>query len=101
SPTSPVTDADRYGDGRSNSVSRREEMEGGRGRPTAEIDAMCIELVGKAIGDEKYLRRLKIPEAYWPLISNSWHDDQLSLYGRLDLCFDGRNPAKLLEYNAD
>ncbi len=48
-----------------------------------------------------YLRRLKIPEAYWPLISDSWHDDQLSLYGRLDLCFDGSSPAKLLEYNAD
>ena len=45
--------------------------------------------------------RLKIPEAFWPLISESWHRDDASLYGRLDLSFDGRGPAKLLEYNAD
>ena len=69
--------------------------------PTGEIDAMCLELVGKAVADEEYLKRLKIPEAYWPLISGSWHGDQPSLYGRLDLCFDGKHPAKLLEYNAD
>jgi glutathionylspermidine synthase len=62
---------------------------------------MCLELVGRAVDDEKLLRRLKIPEAYWPLIADSWHGDQFSLYGRLDLCFDGSNPAKLLEYNAD
>jgi glutathionylspermidine synthase len=62
---------------------------------------MCLELVGRAIGDERYLRRLKIPEAFWPLISESWHRDEASLYGRFDLSFDGRGPAKLLEYNAD
>ena len=36
--------------------------------PTGEIDAMCLELVGRAVDDEKYLRRFKIPEAFWPLI---------------------------------
>jgi len=69
--------------------------------PTAEIDAMCIELVASAIDDEEYLRRLKIPEAFWPLISESWHRDEASLYGRIDFSFDGSGPAKLLEYNAD
>ena len=68
---------------------------------TADIDAMCLELVGRAIDDEKYLQRLKIPQAFWPLISESWHRDDLSLYGRLDFSFDGSGPAKLLEYNAD
>ena len=34
-------------------------------------------------------------------MSDSWHRDDASLYGRLDLSFDGRGPAKLLEYNAD
>jgi glutathionylspermidine synthase len=94
-------DGERYWDERAYYAFTLDEIERGIETPTAEIDAMCIELVGKAVGDEKYLRRLKIPEAYWPLIADSWHDDQLSLYGRLDLCFDGRNPAKLLEYNAD
>ena len=62
---------------------------------------MCLELVGRAIKDEKYLRRLKIPEAFWPLLSESWRRRDASLYGRLDLSYDGWSPAKLLEYNAD
>src|SRR6478672_12561096 len=53
------------------------------------------------IDGERYLGRLKIPQTFWPLISASWHNDEASLYGRLDLSFDGRGPAKLLEYNAD
>src|SRR4029079_12625565 len=69
--------------------------------PTGEIDAMCLELAGRVIGDERHLRRLKIPEAFWSLIAESWARDDRSLYGRLDLSFDGRGPAKLLEYNAD
>ena len=43
---------------------------------------------------KNYLRRLKIPEAFWPLISESWHRDDGSLYGRLDLSFDGARPGK-------
>jgi glutathionylspermidine synthase len=94
-------DGKRYWDERAYYAFTLDEIESQIEAPTAEIDAMCLELVGRAIDDESYLQRLKIPEAYWPLISDSWHDDQLSLYGRLDLCFDGRGPAKLLEYNAD
>ena len=78
-----------------------EEIEQKIEAPTAEIDAMCLELIGRTIHDEEYLERLKIPEAAWPLIAASWERDDSSLYGRLDLSFDGRGPAKLLEYNAD
>ena len=94
-------DGERYWDERAYYAFTLEEIERQIETPTGEIDAMCLELVGKAIDDEEYLRRLRIPETYWTLISDSWHDDQLSLYGRLDLCYDGKNPAKLLEYNAD
>jgi glutathionylspermidine synthase len=94
-------DGERYWDERGYYAFTLDEIERQIEAPTAEIDAMCLELVGRAIDDEKYLRRLKIPEAFWPLISESWHRDELSLYGRLDLSFDGRGPAKLLEYNAD
>ena len=94
-------DGELYWDERAYYAFTLEEIERQIEAPTGEIDAMCLELVGRAVDDEKYLRRLKIPEAYWPLISDSWHGDQFSLYGRLDLCFDGSNPAKLLEYNAD
>ena len=94
-------DGERYWDERAYYAFTLDEIERQIEAPTGEIDAMCLELVGRAIADEKYLRALKIPEAYWPLIRDSWHRDELSLYGRLDLSFDGRSPAKLLEYNAD
>jgi glutathionylspermidine synthase len=94
-------DGERYWDERAYYAFTLEEIERGIEGPTAEIDAMCLELVGRAIADEWYLKRLKIPEAFWVLISESWERDDPSLYGRLDLSFDGRGPAKLLEYNAD
>lgn len=94
-------DGERYWDERAYYAFTLDEIERQIEQPTAEIDAMCLELVGHAIDDEEYLSRLKLPEAFWPLISESWHRDDGSLYGRLDLSFDGRSPAKLLEYNAD
>jgi glutathionylspermidine synthase len=94
-------DGERYWDERAYYAFTLDEIERQIEAPTGEIDAMCLELAGRAIDDEEYLRRLKIPEAFWPLISESWHSNEASLYGRLDLCFDGHAPAKLLEYNAD
>jgi glutathionylspermidine synthase len=94
-------DGERYWDERACYAFTLDEIENQIEEPTAEIDAMCLELVACAIDDEEYLRRLKIPETFWPLISESWYRDEASLYGRLDLRFDGRGPAKLLEYNAD
>src|SRR6202166_4673782 len=94
-------DGERYWDERAYYAFTLDEIERQIEEPTAEIGAMCLELVGHAVDDEDYLGRLKIPEAFWPLISESWHRDDGSLYGRLDLSFDGHGPAKLLEYNAD
>jgi glutathionylspermidine synthase len=94
-------DGERYWDERAYYAFTLDEIERQIEEPTGEIDAMCLELVGRAIDNEEYLRRLKIPEAFWPLLAESWHRDEASLYGRLDLSFDGRGPAKLLEYNAD
>ena len=94
-------DGERYWDERAYYAFTLDQIEHQIEAPTGEIDAMCLELVGRAIDDEKHLRRLKIPDAFWPLISESWHRDEASLYGRLDLSFNGHGPAKLLEYNAD
>src|ERR1700732_1796262 len=94
-------DGERYWDERAYYAFTLDEIERQIEAPSAEIDTMCLELVAKAVDDEAMLRRLKIPEAAWPLISESWYGDESSLYGRLDLSFDGRGPAKLLEYNAD
>jgi len=94
-------DGERYWDERAYYAFSLDEIEDQIEAPSGEIDAMCLELVGNAVDDEDYLHRLKIPETFWPLISESWHRDEGSLYGRLDLSFDGRGAAKLLEYNAD
>jgi glutathionylspermidine synthase len=94
-------DGERYWDERAYYAFTLDQIERAIETPTGEIHAMCLELVGRTIDDERYLRRLKIPDAFWPLIAESWRRNEGSLYGRLDLSFDGRGAAKLLEYNAD
>lgn len=94
-------DGERYWDERAFYAFTLDEIECEIEAPTAEIEAMCLELVGRAVADEKYLRQLRLPETFWPLIRDSWQDDEASLYGRIDLSFTGSGPAKLLEYNAD
>src|ERR1700676_4577154 len=94
-------DGERYWDERAYYAFTLDESERQIEAPKTEITPMRLELVANAVDDEDTLRRLKIPEAFWPLISESWYRDEASLYGRLDLSFGGRGPAKLLEYNAD
>lgn len=69
--------------------------------PTATLEAMCGELVDRAIADEQIMKRLDIPERFWNFIAASRKRGDASLYGRFDLRYDGAAPAKLLEYNAD
>src|ERR1700686_1967825 len=90
-------DDERYWDERAYYAFTLDEIERQIEQPTGEIDAMCLKLVACAVDDEETLRRLKIPETFWPLIRESWYRDEASLYGRLDLRFDGRGPAKLRE----
>ncbi len=92
---------ERYWDERAFYAFTLNEIENLIEAPTGEIDAMCLELVGRVVNDGTLLDRLRIPQAFWPLIRDSWRRDEGSLYGRLDLSFDGLGPAKLLEYNAD
>ncbi len=69
--------------------------------PTGELNAMCRELIGHAIADDRTMKRLAIPQRFWNFIAASWKRHDHSLYGRFDLCYNGNGPAKLLEYNAD
>jgi glutathionylspermidine synthase len=94
-------DGERYWDERAYYAFELEEIERCIERATTEIDALCLELVNRAVDDERYLKRLKIPEAFWSFIAESWRRHDASLYGRLDLSFGAGGPAKLLEYNAD
>jgi glutathionylspermidine synthase len=67
---------------------------------TRELQRLCVEGAEKAIR-ENWRQRLFIPEAAWEAIIASWERDDLSLYGRFDLMWDGTGNPKLLEYNAD
>jgi len=69
--------------------------------PSAEIHAMCLDLVDRAVVDEAILKRLKIPELYWEHIRDSWLRGDRQLYGRMDFGYNGEGPAKFYEYNAD
>ena len=65
-----------------------------------DLHQMCIEAAQHVI-DHELFDQLGIPQAAVPYILNSWERDDFSLYGRFDLSYDGRNPPKMLEYNAD
>ena len=69
---------------------------------TGELEQMCLTLVDRAVksGGETYTR-MRIPEAAWTAIERSWNLAHKNLYGRFDLRFDGSDPPKLYEYNAD
>lgn len=69
--------------------------------PTAELHQMCLAAVDNVIRDEEWLDRFQIPALHREFILRSWQDNAPSLYSRLDLVYDGKSPAKLLENNAD
>ncbi|MBU1620766.1 MAG: glutathionylspermidine synthase family protein [Gammaproteobacteria bacterium] len=69
--------------------------------PTEELHQMALALVDDIIRDEEKLQQLAIPEKFWDFVAGSWRAKAPSLYGRLDLVYDGTGPAKLLELNYD
>ncbi|MBJ7483840.1 glutathionylspermidine synthase family protein [Brevundimonas sp.] len=77
------------------------EIEDGIEAPTAELHAMCLDLVDEAVKSERLMTQLDIPEAMRDYVAESWKRNDPSLYGRFDFAYDGTGPAKLYEYNAD
>ena len=67
---------------------------------TAEIERLCRTACTRAVAADRR-EMLGIPEAIWPTVVRSWEACEPSLFGRLDLQWDGSAPPKLLEYNAD
>jgi glutathionylspermidine synthase len=67
---------------------------------TYQLDEMCLEAVGQVI-EAGRLGEFDIPEPYHDWVARSWGEDEHTIYGRFDLCYDGTGPPKLLEYNAD
>lgn len=69
--------------------------------PTEELHGMAMSLVDDIAGNAEKLQQLGIPENFWNHIYNSWNNSEPHLYGRMDLVYDGKGPAKLLELNYD
>ncbi|MEH6469954.1 MAG: glutathionylspermidine synthase family protein [Halopseudomonas sp.] len=69
--------------------------------PTAEIHQMCLAVVDEVVRSDELMQRFQIPQPYWNRVAQSWQDREPSLYSRIDLAYDGVNPAKLYENNAD
>ena len=67
---------------------------------TNELHRLCLEVVQQVI-DRHLFARFRIPERCVPLILSSWEREDLSLYGRFDLFYDGQQPPRMYEYNAD
>jgi len=67
---------------------------------TAQLHGMLFEAACHAVQWGEHAR-LGIREEDWPRIAASLSEGDFSLYGRLDLAWDGVHPPKLLEYNAD
>ncbi|PQQ41860.1 hypothetical protein C6H65_06545 [Photorhabdus luminescens] len=79
------------------SLAQIEEIEA----TTAELHQMCLQVVEKVVDSEELLTKFQIPKHCWDFVRSSWITSQPSLYSRLDLVYDGKSPAKLLENNAD
>ncbi|OOS05390.1 Glutathionylspermidine synthase [Moraxella cuniculi DSM 21768] len=67
---------------------------------TNELHQMYLQAIAHVIKTGDYAM-LGINDDAAALIESSFRNQQFSLYGRFDLCFDGINPPKLYEYNAD
>jgi glutathionylspermidine synthase len=67
---------------------------------TNELERMTRDAVQYII-DNRLYAKFSIPDPAVALIERSWEEEPPSLYGRFDLMYDGSNPPKLLEYNAD
>jgi len=78
-----------------------EEIERDIEGPTEALEQLCFAFIERALDHEEILTKLAIPAEHWDYIRHSWQGGERNLYGRLDLAYDGRGPAKLLEYNAD
>jgi len=69
-------------------------------RAAAELQAMCLKAIEHVLERGRF-REYAIPPAMVPVIRESWERDEVGLYGRFDLAYDGQGFPRLLEYNAD
>ena len=94
-------DGERYWDERAYYAFDLRQVEDDIEDPTAELHAMAMDLAAEAAGSQELMERLAIPDGARDQVAASWQRRDPHLYGRIDLAYDGRGPAKLYEYNYD
>ncbi|MBB5878538.1 glutathionylspermidine synthase family protein [Xanthomonas sp. 3498] len=94
-------DGQRYWDERAYYAFSLRQIERDLEDPSAELHAMAMGLLDDIVASEALMQRLAIPPAFRDWIADSWRRREPHLYGRLDLAYDGRGPAKLYELNYD
>ena len=67
---------------------------------TNELQRLCLE-AGQHIIDRNRFKDLGLSDKTARAIRRAWDEEPPAIYGRFDLAYDGVNPPKLLEYNAD
>ncbi len=67
---------------------------------TYALNDLCLKAVEQIIARNLW-EQFQVPPAFVDFVRKSWDEDDESVYGRFDLLYDGVNPPKLLEYNAD
>ena len=67
---------------------------------TYALNDMCLAAVQHVIDEDRF-DEFQVPATHRDWVRQSWDRDEVTIYGRFDLAFDGRSPPKLLEYNAD
>ncbi|MBD0415106.1 glutathionylspermidine synthase family protein [Oryzicola mucosus] len=69
--------------------------------PTAELMSLCYEAAGRIVNEPALMDKLAIPADFHASVKASWDRSDYDLYGRFDFAYDGKSPAKMLEFNAD
>src|SRR5437868_6565568 len=64
------------------------------------LNDLCLKAVDHIVSHDLF-ETFQIPAALLPWIKTSWERDEHTIYGRFDFSYDGDQPPKLLEYNAD
>lgn len=64
------------------------------------LHGLCLQAVERIVSQRLY-PLLGIDPEVGRLIEASWRRGEPAFYGRFDLAYDGENPPKLFEYNAD
>jgi glutathionylspermidine synthase len=67
---------------------------------TLALHELAVAAIEHIVADDRF-EQLAIPAAFADYVRASWQARDPALAGRFDLAYDGVNPPKLLEYNAD